>query len=186
MLKVLRLILTLHFSIMFLSLGFQNIKTFRNSVRPHSLLVRYLKVEIHAVGKKGGSEDWIADGINEYEKRLRPSASVNTHFYKTDEDLVQAFTQKSMKGSILALDENGKQFTSRQFADVVSKSFVEGGATISFIIGGFAGLPDNIRSSCQLISLSKMTWTHQMARLLLVEQVYRAFEIQKNSRYHKD
>jgi 23S rRNA (pseudouridine1915-N3)-methyltransferase len=68
----------------------------------------------------------------------------------------------------------------------VYKSFEDGGSHVSFIIGGFAGLPDGIRSAYPLLTLSKMTWTHQMARLLLLEQIYRASEIFKGSAYHKD
>jgi 23S rRNA (pseudouridine1915-N3)-methyltransferase len=91
-----------------------------------------------------------------------------------------------MKGVILALDESGKEYTSREFEKVLYKSFEEGGAHVTFIIGGFSGLPTEIKKKYPLISLSKMTWTHQFARLLLVEQIYRSTEIHKGSGYHKD
>lgn len=84
------------------------------------------------------------------------------------------------------MDETGKQLTSNDFSSYVFKSFEDGGASISFIIGGAEGLPTIIRSNYPLISLSLMTWTHQMARLLLIEQVYRAVEIKKGSKYHKE
>jgi 23S rRNA (pseudouridine1915-N3)-methyltransferase len=62
----------------------------------------------------------------------------------------------------------------------------KGGANVTFIIGAYDGLPEEIRSKYPLISLSQMTWTHSMARLLLIEQVYRASEIRKGSGYHKE
>lgn len=86
----------------------------------------------------------------------------------------------------MALDENGKQFDSIQFSKTLYDGFEDGGAHVSFIIGGFAGLPQEIRDNFPLISLSQMTWTHQMARLLLIEQIYRAYEIRKGSNYHKE
>jgi 23S rRNA (pseudouridine1915-N3)-methyltransferase len=145
---------------------------------------RYLTANILIVGKKNGAEQFIDDGYAEYEKRLGPTMKINTIFLKSDEALVQA--AKDIKGSVIALDENGKQYTSRQFSDVVYKGFEDGGANLSFIIGGFSGLPPEIKSKYPLMSLSKMTWTHQMARLLLIEQIYRAVEIHKGSGYHKD
>ena len=109
---------------------------------------------------------------------------INTIFLKTDVDLIKAV--KSAKGKILALDENGRQYSSREFADVVYNGLEEGGATLTFVVGGAFGLPEEIKKSFPLISLSKMTWTHQMARLLLVEQIYRSSELKKGSNYHKD
>jgi len=91
-----------------------------------------------------------------------------------------------MIGYIIAMDETGKQLTSNDFSSYVFKSFEDGGASVSFVIGGADGLPRAIQSSYPLISLSMMTWTHQMARLLLIEQVYRAVEIRKGSKYHKE
>ena len=145
---------------------------------------RLLTVNILVVGKKNSVEDFIQDGCDEYEKRLKPTMKVSTIFLKDDDALVKAVS--SAKGSILAMDENGTQHSSRAFADVFHKSLEDGGATLNFVIGGFAGLPPEIKKSKSLISLSNMTWTHQMARLLLLEQVYRATEIRKGSGYHKD
>ena len=80
----------------------------------------------------------------------------------------------------------GPEYTSVEFSKVFYKSVEKGGATVSFIIGGFAGLPPAIKDTYPLLSLSKLTWTHQMVRLLLTEQVYRAVEIYKGSEYHKE
>ena len=143
-----------------------------------------LTTNIYIVGKKNGGEPFISDGCNEYEKRLKPTMTITTHFLKSDDALVDAV--KNSRGIVLALDENGKQYTSREFSKVVYDGLEEGGAPLNFVIGGFDGLPNQIKSTARLISLSRMTWTHQMARLLLLEQVYRACEIHKGTAYHKD
>ena len=149
------------------------------------VMVRSLTTNIIIVGKQNGGEQFIDDGCHMYEKRLTPVMKVNTIFLKTDKDLVTA--AKGLKGkAVWALDENGRQYSSREFADVVYDGLQEGGATITFIVGGAFGLPEEIKKSFPLISLSKMTWTHQMARLLLVEQIYRSSELKKGSNYHKD
>lgn len=149
-----------------------------------SVLLRYLTTNIIVVGKRNGGEEWISDGYAEYEKRLKPVMNIQTTFLKSDEELVKA--AQASKGCIIALDERGKQHTSVEFTDLLYSSFEKGGSHVSFIIGGFAGLPDEIRNKYPLISLSKLTWTHTMARLLLAEQIYRATEIRKGSGYHKD
>ena len=91
-------------------------------------------------------------------------------------------------GVRIALDEYGLEQTSKQFTETLYNSIEKGGATVTFAIGAAEGLPKEIKfcseNSKQLsISLSKMTWTHQMARLLLMEQIYRATEIKKVGRF---
>ena len=145
-----------------------------------------LTTNIVVVGKKNGVETWIADGIYEYEKRLRPVMTLNTIYNKNDDELLNCVSGLSSKGTIIALDENGKTFNSKDFSDYYYKSLEQGGATVTFVIGAFDGLPKDILDKYPTISLSKMTWTHQMARLLLTEQIYRAVEIRKGSGYHKE
>jgi 23S rRNA (pseudouridine1915-N3)-methyltransferase len=145
---------------------------------------RHLTTNIVVVGKKNGGEEWISSGYGEYEKRLKPIMNLQTVFLKSDDELVRA--AETAKGYVIALDEKGKHHTSQEFTEMLYKAFTDGGSTVTFIIGGFAGLPPEIRSKFPLISLSKMTWTHTMARLLLTEQIYRATEIRKGSSYHKE
>lgn len=145
---------------------------------------RYLTTTIVTVGKKNGVEPWISDGCSEYEKRIMSNIDLQTVFLKSDDALIDYIP--SLRGTILALDETGKEFTSREFSNYFYKSLETGGAHTSIIIGGFSGLPLTIKNKYPLISIGKMTWTHQMARLLLLEQIYRAIEIRKGSSYHKD
>lgn len=149
-------------------------------------VIRDLTTNILVVGKKNSVEPWIAEGISEYEKRLKPIMTMTTIFFKCDDDLTRYCEAGKGTGSIVLLDENGKHLTSREFSAYFYKSIEKGGATISLVVGGFDGLPDELRGKFPAISLSKMTWTHQMARMLLIEQIYRASEIQKGSGYHKD
>ena len=166
------------------TMAFAFVKLATGQRRYDRSLRRHLTVNILLVGKKNGAEQFIADGCAEYEKRLSTSMTLSTTFLKTDNDLVER--AKTLKGSVFALDEHGKEYKSRGFSKAVYKAFQEGGSKVSFIIGGFSGLPEQIKDNFELISLSQMTFTHQFARLLLLEQIYRASEIHKGSGYHKD
>jgi 23S rRNA (pseudouridine1915-N3)-methyltransferase len=89
-------------------------------------------------------------------------------------------------GRLVALDETGAQFTSRDFARWIESEQNSGVRTITFVIGGPEGLSRMISGRASLIlSLGKMTWTHEMCRVLLLEQVYRAFCIMRRIPYHK-
>ena len=92
---------------------------------------------------------------------------------------------KNIEGFVFALDSHGEQLKSEEFAskiDKISQSF----STITFIIGGSCGLDNSVKTRADaLLSFGKMTLPHELARLVLVEQVYRAFTILSNLPYHK-
>ena len=89
-------------------------------------------------------------------------------------------------GRVVALDESGTQFSSRDFARWLQGEQQAGTRAVTFVIGGPESLDRVLSRQAHLIlSLGKMTWTHEMCRVLLVEQVYRAFCIQRNIPYHK-
>ena len=84
---------------------------------------------------------------------------------------------------IITLDENGSQFTSIEFSKMISETLNY--KQIIFILGGAFGLSENVLKQSNLVlSISKMTFTHEMARLFLIEQIYRAFMIYSNAKYH--
>ncbi|MBE99565.1 23S rRNA (pseudouridine(1915)-N(3))-methyltransferase RlmH [Flavobacterium coralii] len=86
---------------------------------------------------------------------------------------------------LVLLDENGKSFSSEGFADELQKKMNSGIKTLVFVIGGPYGFSDAVYSKAQgKISLSAMTFSHQMVRLFFIEQVYRAFTILRNEPYH--
>ncbi len=96
---------------------------------------------------------------------------------------------KALKPSskIIALDENGKQFSSRNFAKIIADSAISGDSDFSFIIGGSDGLADVVLNRAALkISFGLMTFPHLMVRAILAEQIYRAQTIIENHPYHRD
>lgn len=143
------------------------------------------RVRIMSVGSKRRDEKWIQQGIELYTTRLRPVLDVECTFVKDDAALVLA-VQKCDDVAII-LDERGPTCNSVQFSERLFTALEEGGSRMSFFIGGAEGLPPELKADRKrLLSLGSLTLTHQMARLILVEQVYRATEIRRGSGYHKD
>ena len=142
-----------------------------------------LQISIHIRGKRTGGEEFLNEAYQEYTKRLRPVLALETIWHKTDAELEAAVAKE--KAPVICLDEHGKQLPSLELADVLYKRLEEGGSRLAFVIGGAEGLPPALKKK-ELWSLSKMTFTHQWARVLLTEQIYRATEIKKGSGYHKE
>lgn len=136
---------------------------------------------IIAVGKI--KKEWIQKGIEIYLERL-PALKINevkSSCKKKEAHAIQANLQKNE--SIITLNETGLQLTSINFANYLETL---SGKRFAFIIGGSDGLDTSITSiSLSNISLSKMTFTHEIARLILIEQIYRAQSILKGSPYHR-
>ena len=98
-------------------------------------------------------------------------------------DLV--FKQLETNDEVILLDDKGKQFTSTEFADFISKKMLASYKRIIFVVGGPYGFSDKLYNRANnKISLSQMTFSHQMIRPIFVEQLYRAFTIIKNEKYH--
>lgn len=89
-------------------------------------------------------------------------------------------------GALVVLDERGQTFSSKGLAGFLQHHQVQGTRVLQFVIGGTLGLADSMLKNASLVlSLSKMTFTHQLSRLILLEQLYRAFTILKGEPYHK-
>lgn len=102
---------------------------------------------------------------------------------KEGEDLLQ---RAAADPFVIALDERGRQFDSPEFAEMIERHRQAGTKQLTFMIGGYAGLSDAVRGRADLVlALSKMTLTHELARVMLVEQVYRAFAIIHDLPYQK-
>lgn len=158
-----------------------------------------MNIKIYCIGKI--KEQYLKDGIAEYIKRL--SAYAKTDIIEVADskvkdnpnefDITKAKNEegdrvlKLVKNDyLIGLDLNKKEPTSEEFAEFIQQKFVEGGSSISFVIGGSYGLSENLKKRCNSsISLSKLTYLHQMTRLILLEQIYRAFKILNNETYHK-
>lgn len=138
------------------------------------------KVKLLSVGKN--KEKWLEEAFDEYIKRLRPTLQFECQWVQDDSQLIQAMSKEK---NVVVLDAAGKGLDSEQFALFFQQQMEKGGARLAFAIGGAEGFSDEVKRSYPLISLSPMTFTHQMARLILIEQIYRATEILKGSKYHK-
>lgn len=152
-----------------------------------------LQVNIRMMGKATGGEPWIAEGCTMYETRLQNTIGIQTEWHKTSAQLVKSVETDRSKGVVVALlDPVGKPCTSSEaFADQLYDWFEQGGSRVTFVIGEAAeGIPSELKYPAsgvkpRLVSLSSLTFTHQFARLVLIEQIYRASEIRKGSGYHK-
>ena len=140
-----------------------------------------VKIKIYSVGKT--KEEWLQEAIRHYEARLKSSISFEWILAKSDEQLKQ-FLEK--EANFICLDPAGKQFSSEEFSVFFTQAIRENHSRLSLVIGGAEGLSPPIKTKAKaLLSLSKMTFTHQISRLVLIEQIYRAIEIEKGSSYHK-
>lgn len=138
-------------------------------------------LKILSIGKT--KEKWLDDAIGEYTKRLRPYLKIEMLWAKDNAQLID-WTRK--ESSYLCLDPKGKTFTSEKFSKFIIKEWEKGGSHLTMVIGGAEGLPSELQKNGLLISLSLLTFTHQITRLVLVEQIYRALEIHRGSAYHKE
>jgi len=139
------------------------------------------KIKIYSVGKT--KESWLQEVLIEYETRLKNTLSIEWILYKSTELLESALEKQE---HFLCLDPEGKQYTSPEFSSSFIHWLTQFHSRLCFVIGGAEGIPPQIKKrASSLISLSKMTLTHQMTRLILIEQIYRALEIEKGSAYHK-
>lgn len=138
------------------------------------------KIKIISIGKT--KEKWLQDAIFEYTKRLSPYLEIEFIWAKDNEHLIKIL---SLEKKIICLDPQGQEMDSETFSSFLHTSLIDGGARVTFVIGGAEGLPQILRKSFPLLSLSRLTFTHQCTRLLLIEQIYRAFEISKGTKYHK-
>lgn len=134
------------------------------------------KVKVVAQGRS--KEKWLHEAMAEYEKRLTGKMEIEWIFVDTPEELVERASRESR---LIALDVQGELLSSEKLS---RKIFSEWGSRIAFAIGGPDGLPPLLRPFYRW-SLSPLTFTHQMVRLILIEQLYRALEIDRGSSYHK-
>ncbi|MGL4358495.1 23S rRNA (pseudouridine(1915)-N(3))-methyltransferase RlmH [Cetobacterium sp.] len=155
-----------------------------------------MNINIICIGKI--KEKYILDGIQEFSKRLQAFGKLKVFELKEDgndsnrnisiekESKAILETLEKNKGFKILLDISGKNFSSEEMANHIEKIAVNGDSTINFIIGGSYGVSDEIRKISDLrLSFSKMTFPHQLMRLILIEQIYRWFSIIKNTKYHK-
>ena len=146
-----------------------------------------MKINLIVVGKL--KEKFLVDGVAEYLKRLKKFATVEVREVpecRTIDEEGQKILSLVPKDSWLCvLDVFGESLNSEDFAKKISALNLGGVSNLTFAIGGAFGLSEELRRAASFrLSLSEMTFTHQMARLILVEQIYRAFKINRHEPYH--
>lgn len=150
-------------------------------------------IKIICLGKI--KEDYLIKGIDEYKKRISKYQNIEIHelldegttdkkvaLKKEKEKILKVINPKDY---IITLEIEGKELSSQEFAKKIDEIFISN-SNITFIIGGSYGLDDEIKALSKMkLSFSKMTFPHQLFRLVLLEQIYRAFKINNNEEYHK-
>ena len=146
-----------------------------------------MKISILVIGKTDNKQ--LIQLIESYQKRLQ-------HYVKFSMEVIPDIKnvknlskeqQKEKEGELILLDEKGKEFRSLEFANYLQKKMNTGLKRLVFVVGGPYGFSDAVyKKSQEKVSLSQMTFSHQMIRLFIVEQIYRAFTILKNEPYHHE
>ena len=156
-----------------------------------------MKIKIIALGKI--KEKFLKDGIDEFLKRLTPYASVEIIELNPIEIKDENLTQKALDEEgvnilshikddsfVVTMEILGKQLSSEEFAQKINDITMNGVSELVFVIGSSCGISSKVSQRADFkLSMSKMTFLHQFARLILVEQIYRAFKILKGEKYHK-
>ena len=159
-----------------------------------------MKIKLVTVGKL--KEKYLKDGIAEYAKRLKhftkfelielsdektpDKASHLENQQILDKEGTRILSKLADKEFVIALAIEGQQFPSEKFSKILSDITIRGISDITFVIGGSLGLSTAVKKRANLLmSFGKLTLPHQLMRLVLVEQIYRAFMIQQGSPYHK-
>jgi 23S rRNA (pseudouridine1915-N3)-methyltransferase len=155
-----------------------------------------LKLVILAVGHK--MPDWITSGFEEYAKRMPPELRIELKELKPEQrsssrnaESVMAAEKQRIEAAlpknarIIALDERGRDWTTMQLAQALP-AWQQDGRDVAFIIGGADGLDPEIKSRAEImLRISSLTLPHGMVRVLLAEQLYRAWSITQNHPYHR-
>ena len=143
------------------------------------------KINFVVVGKI--KEAFYRDAVSEYVKRMTRFAKVEIKELSegVDPEAEADDILRSVKGYVIALAVEGEKFSSETLADKIKK-LCDQGKEITFVIGSSCGLSDRVKKAANLkLSFSDMTFPHQLMRVILAEQVYRAFMINAGSTYHK-
>ena len=159
-----------------------------------------MKIKVVTVGKL--KEKYLKDGISEYSKRISRFAKlemIELADEKTPDRASELENQKILeiegqrilskvgdRDFVIVLAIEGKTFSSEEFSKHLEEASIKGFSTLTFIIGGSLGLAQDVKKRSNLsVSFGRLTLPHQLMRLVLVEQIYRAFTIQQGSPYHK-
>ncbi len=140
-----------------------------------------MKLALLAVGKL--KEAWVQEGCAEYAKRVRGKLPLDLVEVKDDGELTRKIPPRY---KLWALDERGKQLASEELAASLKKAMDAGEQGIAMIVGGADGLPRDLVARADFVwSLGRLTLPHRLARLIVLEQLYRALSILRGEPYHR-
>ena len=149
-----------------------------------------MTVSIVCIGKL--KEKYWQDAAGEYIKRLGRFTKLEiielaeSRLDSSSEESADILAHIPKEAYVVALDIGGKQFASEEFAEKFSELALSGKSSVCFIIGGSNGFDDSVRRAADLrMSFGKQTYPHQLMRVVLLEQIYRAFKINAGEKYHK-
>jgi 23S rRNA (pseudouridine1915-N3)-methyltransferase len=157
-----------------------------------------MKIECWSVGKS--HDAYVLQGVNDFIQRIGNYYPVEWRLFNVKKN-AGSFSQQKLKSEeagliqtalkpddwLVSLDENGKSLSSRKFAEFIQNRGNEGVKKLVFLIGGAYGLDESLLKQSKFIwSLSSLTFPHQLVRLILTEQIYRACSISRNEKYHHD
>ena len=147
-----------------------------------------MKIKVLSFGKFKNSQTY-EQIFHYYEKRLKVNFElIELKTYKKKKlelEKKEIFKNIKKEDYVLCLDKSGKDMSSEEFSKKIFNIFLDGYKTIVFLIGSEVGLHSDIKLLYKSLSFGKQTWPHLLTRVMLIEQIYRAFEIKKNSNYHK-
>jgi 23S rRNA (pseudouridine1915-N3)-methyltransferase len=162
------------------------------------LIIDRMKVRLVVVGRT--DESYLRDGLKEYEARIKRYLTFDTveipglknalHLSRSEwkaKEAAKILPQLAPSDFAVLLDEKGKEMTSVEFSVFLNQKFSGGGKNLVFIVGGPYGFDESVKKRADFrLSLSKMTFSHQMVRLFFLEQLYRALTILRNESYHHE
>jgi len=157
-----------------------------------------MKIKLLTIGKT--DEPYLLKGIKEYESRINrylpleiieiPALKNTTHLSKQEwkaKEAAKLLPFLNSVDTIVLLDEKGKEMTSVEFSSFLNRQFTSGSKNLVFVVGGPYGFDDSVTKKAGFrLSLSKLTFSHQMVRLFFLEQLYRALTILRNEAYHHE
>lgn len=157
-----------------------------------------MRIQLWLIGKT--DESYLDAGIAKYHSRLKYYIPFETYVFPSPKNIAQLSESEQKKKEaemifkkllpndyLVLLDDKGKSFSSKEFANYISGNIQKNVQNLVFLVGGPFGFSDEMYARAnEKISLSKMTFSHQMVRLFFVEQLYRAFTIIKGEKYHHE
>lgn len=157
-----------------------------------------MKIECWAIGKP--HESYVADGVKDFTKRignyfpiewqlfnLRKKSATLSPVRQKEEERNLILTSLKADDWLVSLDEKGKSMNSRRLASFIQDRGIDRVKRLIFLIGGAYGLDESVLEKSKFVwSLSELTFPHQLVRLILAEQIYRACSIARNEKYHHD